>query len=448
MKKKKIAAVILIFLIMVSSIPVYATEETSPEQTSETEQTANPAVPKKSLVKTGFIPTGLNQPPEIIAEAGIVVDMATGYTLYEKNIQQQHYPASITKIMTAILSLENLNMEDIVTFSHDAVYTIEPGSSSAYAEEGEQLTVEQCLYGLMLISGNDLANALGETVSGSMDAFAQKMTEKAVELGCIGTQFKNAHGLHDEGHYTTAYDMAVISSYAYTNFETFRTLCSTVRYDVPPTNLCDETRYWLNSNRMIREGEEYYYEACNGGKTGFTNEAGGTFVSYVNLDGRQLLCVIMKSTNSASAYSDTILLYDYIRQNVTPEDYAALDAKAAEDESAAASVAASVSAASETKDSENSSKELTDSEEDKEKDKKESKIFNIFVRIALVLVVLFLLAYFYVTYKRIQVRKRSIARKRQREREKNERSIQRKQLDRELEERRKKYRNYDFYDKK
>ncbi len=370
MKKKKIAAVMLIFLIILNSIPVYATEDTSLEQTTpEAEQPVKPAVPKKSLVKTGFIPANLNAPPEIVAEAGIVIDMTTGYTLYEKNIQQQHYPASITKIMTAILSLENLNMEDVITFSHDAVYTIEPGSSSAYAEEGEQLTVEQCLYGLMLISGNDVANALGEAVAGSMDAFAQKMTDKAVELGCIGTQFKNAHGLHDEGHYTTAYDMAVIASYAYTNIEAFRTLCSTIRYDVPPTNLCNETRYWLNSNRMLREGEEYYYEACNGGKTGFTNEAGGTFVSYANLDGRQVLCVIMKSTNSAGAYSDTILLYDYIRQNVKPEDYAALDAKAAEDESIAASIANSDL---ETTASENTLEESKDSKKEEEK-KEESQ---------------------------------------------------------------------------
>ncbi|MFG6377138.1 MAG: D-alanyl-D-alanine carboxypeptidase [Lachnospiraceae bacterium] len=447
MKKKKITAVILIFLIMLNCIPVYATEDTSSEQTSSgQEQPVKPPVAKKSLVKTGFIPANLSAPPEIVAEAGIVIDMTTGYTLYEKNIQQQHYPASITKIMTAILSLENLKMEDAITFSHDAVYTIEPGSSSAYAEEGEQLTVEQCLYGLMLISGNDVANALGEAVSGSMDAFAQKMTEKAVELGCIGTQFKNAHGLHDEGHYTTAYDMAVIASYAYTNFEAFRTLCSTIRYDVPPTNLYNETRYWLNSNRMLREGEEYYYEACNGGKTGFTNEAGGTFVSYANLDGRQVLSVIMKSTNSASAYSDTIHLYDYIRQNVKPEDYAALDAKAAEDESIAASIANS---ALETTGSKNTSEESNDSKEENEKnDEKESKVFNVFVKIALALVVLFLLAYFYVNYKRIQAKKRRIARRRQWEREENERSIQRRQLDKELAERRRKYRNIDFSDKK
>ncbi len=197
---------------------------------------------------------------------------------------------------------------------------------------------------------------------------------------------------------------------------------------------------------MLREGEEYYYEACNGGKTGFTNEAGGTFVSYANLDGRQVLSVIMKSTNSASAYSDTIHLYDYIRQNVKPEDYAALDAKAAEDESIAASIANS---ALETTGSKNTSEESNDSKEENEKnDEKESKVFNVFVKIALALVVLFLLAYFYVNYKRIQAKKRRIARRRQWEREENERSIQRRQLDKELAERRRKYRNIDFSDKK
>ena len=447
MKRKRAIAIIIAFIMIVNwNIMAYATEDTTPVETSaKEEQPSTPPAMKKSLVKTGFIPADLSAPPEIVAEAAIVVDMNTGYTLYEKNIQAQHYPASITKIMTAILSLENLKMEDVITFSHDAVYSVEPGSSSAYAEEGEQLTVEQCLYGLMLISGNDLANGLGEAVAGSMDAFAQQMTQKAVELGCIGTQFKNANGLHDEGHYTTAYDMAVMAIYAYTNHEIFRTLCSTIRYDVPPTNLCIETRYWLNSNRMIREGEEYYYSDCIGGKTGFTNEAGGTFVTYANLDGRQVMCVILKSTNSAGAYADTITLYDYIKQNVKQEDYDALDAKAAEDESIAASVAA---AAAENSNAASGS-DTTENHETsgKKEEKKETGAFNVFIKIALVLVVLFILAYFYVNYKRLQAKKRRLARKRQRQREENERNIQRRQLDRELEARRKKYRNYDFSDK-
>lgn len=444
MKKKKIMTVLLTFLTAVNmNVAVYATGEISAgEASAVTDQQVNEMIPQKSLVKTGCIPATLSAPPDIVGEAAIVVDMNTGYTLYEKNIQAQHYPASITKIMTATLALENLKMEDIITFSHDAVYSIEPGSSSAYAEEGEQLTVEQCLYGLMLISGNDLANGLGEAVAGSMDAFAQKMTEKAVELGCIGTQFKNAHGLHDEGHYTTAYDMAVIAINAYRNHESFRTLCSTVRYDVPPTNLCSETRYWLNNNRMIREGEEYYYPECIGGKTGFTNEAGGTLVTYANLNNRQVMCVILKSTNSASAYSDTMTLYDYIKNNVTQTDYDSLDVKAAEDESIAAAMLESLNP------TEPETESIVQADVKSTQEKKESGVFNIFVKVVLVLLVLFILAYFYISYKRFQAKQRRIARKRQQQREENERFVQKKQLDRELEERRRKYRNYDFSDKR
>ena len=147
MKKKKIMTVLLTFLTAVNmNVAVYATGEISAgEASAVTDQQVNEMIPQKSLVKTGCIPATLSAPPDIVGEAAIVVDMNTGYTLYEKNIQAQHYPASITKIMTATLALENLKMEDIITFSHDAVYSIEPGSSSAYAEEGEQLTVEQCL---------------------------------------------------------------------------------------------------------------------------------------------------------------------------------------------------------------------------------------------------------------------------------------------------------------
>lgn len=168
MRKRRIAAFVMCAVMQMCPVITMADDVAQTQETMSAEGTS------AKSVKTGLVPQTLQTPPDIIADAAIVVDMATGYTLYEKNIQIQEYPASITKIMTATLVLENLNMDDVVTFSHDAVYTIEPGSSSAYAEEGEQLTVEQCLYGLMLISGNDLANALGEKVSGSMDAFAQK----------------------------------------------------------------------------------------------------------------------------------------------------------------------------------------------------------------------------------------------------------------------------------
>ncbi|MDY5575906.1 MAG: D-alanyl-D-alanine carboxypeptidase [Lachnospiraceae bacterium] len=437
MRKNRFAVIALAGIMAIQcNFSAFAVPDASVEpEMMGTVETSNTSSAGSSLVKTGCVPASLSNPPEIVGEAGIVVDMATGYTLYEKNIQTQHYPASITKIMTATLALENLKMEDVVTFSHDAVFSIEPGSSSAYADEGEQLTVEQCLYGLMLISGNDLANGLAEAVSGSMDAFAEKMTEKARELGCIGTQFKNAHGLHDEGHYTTAYDMAIIAINAYTNFEMFQTLCSTVRYDVPPTNICNETRYWLNNNRMIREGEEYYYESCIGGKTGYTDQAGGTLVTFADLNGRKVVCVILKSTNSASAYADSIALYDYIKGYVTPEDYAVLDAKAAEDESLAVAAQESVN----PQETESATKKTEKKVEEKEQ-KSSSFIWKFFALI----IILLLVMYGYVQIKRYQARQRKIERRRQVRMEEEGRLRRQRQIEQDLADRKKKYRNYDF----
>ena len=177
-----------------------------------------------------------NEIPEILSQSAIVVDMKTGYTILEKNIKDKLYPASITKIMTAILTLENAKMDEVITFTSEAVFSIEEGSSAAKVDVDEQLTVEQCLYGLMLISGNDLANGLAEHVGDTMDQFANMMTNKAEEIGCLNTNFTNAHGLHDDNHYTTAYDMALISKYAYEKCEMFRTLCSTGYYECQPTN--------------------------------------------------------------------------------------------------------------------------------------------------------------------------------------------------------------------
>lgn len=268
-----------------------------------------------------------DQIPEMLAQSAIVVDMKTGYTLVEKNIYDKLYPASITKIMTSILTLEQVALDETVTFSHDAVYSIEAGSSAAYVDEGEQLSVEQCLYGLMLISGNDLANGLAEHVGGSMSEFAEMMTDKAKTIGCTSTNFTNAHGLHDENHYTTAYDMAMISKYAYDNLEMFRTLCSTGFYECQPTNKQPEVRAWRNNNKLINEYTEQYYEPCIGGKTGYTNQAGGTLVTYANINGRTLLCVVMKSTHSLAAYADTTALYEYVKNNMDKNIFDSLDTK-------------------------------------------------------------------------------------------------------------------------
>ena len=309
---ERVSAGILAF--MLTSVAVYADGEQS-VKTSENQTGIYSVTGDVSAV------------PDILAESAIVVDMKTGYTLLEKNIYDKHYPASITKIMTAILTLEQAALEETVTFSEEAVFSIESGSSAAYVDVGEQLTVKQCLYGLMLISGNDLANGLAEHVGGSMENFAVMMTDKAKSLGCINTNFTNAHGLHDENHYTCAYDMALIAKYAYENLEMFRTLCSTGYYECPPTNKQEEVRLWRNTNKLINEAQEQYYPDVIGGKTGYTNQAGGTLVTFANINGRMLLSVVMKTTNSAAAYGDTTAWYEYIRNNITDTMYTALDEK-------------------------------------------------------------------------------------------------------------------------
>lgn len=334
--------------------------------------------------------------PELLSQSAIVVDMKTGYTLVEKNIKDKLYPASITKIMTAILTLENTKMDEVVTFSAEAVFSIEQGSSAAYVDVDEQLTVEQCLYGLMLISGNDLANGLAEHVAGSMTGFANMMTDKAEEIGCLNTNFMNAHGLHDNSHYTTAYDMAIIAKYAYDKCEDFKTFCSTGYYECQPTNKQPLVRQWRNNNRLINPYKEQYYEDCIGGKTGYTNQAGGTLVTFAEINGRTLLCVVMKSENSLSAYADTTNIYNYIKEKVGQEVYAKMDedyAKKQEDVEKQTTVIESTEKDEKT---ENSAKPT-------EKDKDGMWIGW---KILILAVTIFIIYYVYVQYMRYQKRKR------------------------------------------
>ena len=150
--------------------------------------------------------------PQVYAESAIVMEASTGTILYAKGIDEQHYPASITKIMTVLLALENCQMDEEVTFSHNAVYSIDYGSSSIARDEGEVLTVEECLYAIMLESANECANAIAEHISGSTEEFANLMNQRAAELGCTNTHFANPSGLPNEEHYTSAHDMAQVTS--------------------------------------------------------------------------------------------------------------------------------------------------------------------------------------------------------------------------------------------
>lgn len=252
--------------------------------------------------------------PQIVSESGIVMDADTGTVLYEKNMNDRHYPASITKILTALLAVENSKMDEVVTFSHDAVYKTE-GSGIA-RDVGEEMTMEWCLYGMMLASSNECAYAIGEHVGGNMDTFVQMMNDRAAALGCQNTHFSNCNGLPDEQHYTSAYDMALIAREAFHN-EAFRVICGTKTYTIPFTNKHkDEETYLCNHHQMLYpyRTRKYLYEYCLGGKTGYTTAANSTLVTYAEKEGMTLICVTLDAPGSGH-YEDTRALFDFCFDN-------------------------------------------------------------------------------------------------------------------------------------
>ncbi|MBO6127584.1 MAG: D-alanyl-D-alanine carboxypeptidase, partial [Pseudobutyrivibrio sp.] len=232
-----------------------------------------------------------------------------------KNMDDVHFPASITKIMTALIVLENCDLDETVTFSADAVYGTELGSSSIARDVNEEMTVEQTLYGMMLESANECAYALGEHVAGDIPSFVDMMNEKAKELGCTNTNFNNTNGLPDDEHYTTAHDMALIARAAY-EIPKFAEIVGTKNYTIPPTNKHPDPTPLNNHHQMLHyyKTNKYLYEYCLGGKTGYTVVAGATLVTYAKKDGMTLICVVMKDTTS-DEYTDTTNLFEYCFDN-------------------------------------------------------------------------------------------------------------------------------------
>lgn len=245
--------------------------------------------------------------PKIEAESAVLMDVVTESILYSKNADKQQYPASITKIMTTFLACENLNMNDTLVMSEEAAYGIEPGSSSIYAETGEEFTVRQALMAVMLESANEVSLGIAEKTSGSVKKFVELMNRRARQLGCTNTHFNNPNGLPDETHYTTANDMAKIAKAAWFN-PLFRRFITRDYFEIPPTNKQPETRYLLNHHQMM-EGRDHAYDGVLGGKTGYTTAAGSTLVTFAKRGDTILLCVVLNSINGA--YSDTAALLDY-----------------------------------------------------------------------------------------------------------------------------------------
>lgn len=252
----------------------------------------------------------LGEGPEIVAESAILMDASTGAILYGKEADTKRYPASITKVMTALLAMENCSMDDIITFSNEAVNGIESGSSTAGINAGAQLTVRDTLYALMLVSANEAGAAIAEHISGSNEEFAKLMTQRAKELGCVGTNFKNPHGLPDEEHYTTAHDMALILKEAL-KYEDFRTISSADSYTLEQSDTLTHTLELWNHAKILRENSDYYYEYAEGAKTGYTKAALNTLVTYAAKDDVELLCVILKDYGADNSYYDTSKLFQW-----------------------------------------------------------------------------------------------------------------------------------------
>ena len=223
----------------------------------------------------------------ITETSAVVLDSYGLSILYNKDMNKKVFPASTTKILTAILVIENLNLDSKITVSNTALKSTPPGSSIIYLKEGEILTVRQLLYGLLLPSGSDAANVLAETVSGSIPNFVALMNKKLEELGCKNSHFVNPHGFHDENHYSTAYDMAMIMRYA-SNNETFRTICETKEYTIDVTNKTSIQRKLENTNLLLFNKLDYVL----GGKTGYTEEAGNVFICYSILNGNNIVCCV------------------------------------------------------------------------------------------------------------------------------------------------------------
>lgn len=263
----------------------------------------------------------------VLADIGIAVDADSGAVLFGQGIHELTPPASITKLLTALVVVENSSMDDMVTFSYDAVNNVESGSGNKKnIAEGDKLSVKDCLYLLLLQSSNQAANALAEHVAGSRDAFADMMNEKVKELGCTdGTHFANPSGLNDDTQVVSAYDMAIIARAAFNNSDVLE-ISSTKSYKLAPTQNNPSGATCSNEHRLIitdDETSELYCPEAKAGKTGYTSLAGNTLVTYGEKDGRRVISVVLKGQPSPNYFLDgkTLLQFGFENfQNVSIPD--------------------------------------------------------------------------------------------------------------------------------
>lgn len=257
---------------------------------------------------------GWPQGPEVQADAAILIDARTGNILYAKDIYTAYPPASITKILTALVACEQSNLTDTIVYSANAINSMPFDASKVGFSVDEAVSMRDSLYGLMLKSGNEAAVGIAEHISGSEAAFCERMNERAAEAGATNSNFLNSNGLPNDGHYTTCYDMAMIMRDAVHN-DTFLEIASTASYEILPTNIEPDGYTFSNSHRMMNQNRDEYYEYAVAGKTGYTSKAGNTLVTYAKNGDMELICVILHSLQTQ--YSDSRALFEYGFQNFT-----------------------------------------------------------------------------------------------------------------------------------
>lgn len=255
--------------------------------------------------------------PAIGAQSAILIEANTGAVLYEKNIYEKLYPASITKLLTTYIAVQECEMDEMVTFSSEAIASINWWEDANMAvNPGAALTVQDVLYGILVGSANEAAYALAEHISGSVEEFAVLMNETAKELGCTNSNFMNPNGIHHENHYTTAHDMAIIAQ-AFFSDELLARISGTTRFEVPVNETQKREGIVLTAKSQLHPGRTYGYDSLIGTKTGYTDSARQTLVSCASKDGMELICVILKEEAPAQ-FTDTVSLFDYGFDNFDP----------------------------------------------------------------------------------------------------------------------------------
>ncbi|MEG2295234.1 MAG: D-alanyl-D-alanine carboxypeptidase family protein [Oscillospiraceae bacterium] len=261
--------------------------------------------------------------PMIDSQTAVVIDADTKQVLFDKSKNKRAFPASTTKILTALIAIENKPLDSVITMSEEAVFSIPRSTSHIALDTNEQLTLEEALYATMLMSANDASNGIAEYVGGSNSNFAIMMNERAVKAGAVDSNFTNPHGLPEDSHYTTAYDLALISRDAWRESKMDKFWGNTL-YDMEPTNKQKDVRHFANQHTMLKNSR-FTYKGAFAGKVGWTEEAGHTLVTVAKRGSTTLICVTMNASTGDNKYKDTVNLLDYAFDNFSRKTITAQD---------------------------------------------------------------------------------------------------------------------------